>query len=250
MKSNPLSFTGLLLAIVIGPAGAAPANSPSHTDPAAPAYSWPAADTDGDGVFDRVDRCPGTPPGVEVDQCGCPMASASAATIYPVAAYPPGVGSGMREELIRHGVIRLDMAFFRTDRADLSHRSKSALLEVADVARGYPTLRFEVSGHADSRGTAAHNQVLSRHRADEVRRFLIEEGGVRSIQLVARGYGESQLAAPEKDARGLQANRRVELRLLNPEAMPLGSKLERRSAMEALAAEPAPGGRGGIVSRQ
>jgi len=32
-------------------------------------------DKDGDGVFDFWDRCPGTPPGVEVDEFGCPVDS-------------------------------------------------------------------------------------------------------------------------------------------------------------------------------
>jgi OOP family OmpA-OmpF porin len=30
-------------------------------------------DTDGDGVLDRVDRCPATPVGAEVDELGCPL---------------------------------------------------------------------------------------------------------------------------------------------------------------------------------
>jgi outer membrane protein OmpA-like peptidoglycan-associated protein len=33
----------------------------------------PPADTDGDGVTDDADRCPGTPAGVEVDASGCPL---------------------------------------------------------------------------------------------------------------------------------------------------------------------------------
>ncbi len=32
-------------------------------------------DSDGDGVFDLFDECPGTPPGVEVDERGCPVDS-------------------------------------------------------------------------------------------------------------------------------------------------------------------------------
>jgi outer membrane protein OmpA-like peptidoglycan-associated protein len=110
------------------------------------------------------------------------------------------------------------------------------------LLRSYPTLKFEVSGHADSRGTEAHNRELSLRRAREVRRFLIEDGKVRDIQLVARGYGETRLATAERNGRELQANRRVELRLLDPEAMPRGSRIESRGALETLAAQT--GGRG------
>src|SRR5262245_3397019 len=59
----------LLLAI---PAGAIPPPSTAaYVDPGAPCYRWPAVDYDGDGVFDRVDRCPGTAKGCTVDQYGC-----------------------------------------------------------------------------------------------------------------------------------------------------------------------------------
>jgi len=30
-------------------------------------------DSDGDGVYDNEDQCPGTPPGIQVDQRGCPL---------------------------------------------------------------------------------------------------------------------------------------------------------------------------------
>jgi outer membrane protein OmpA-like peptidoglycan-associated protein len=237
MKSVYALCLGLVLMAGVALADRTASRPAPHTDPEAPGYSWPAIDLDRDGVFDRVDHCPGTRAGVEVDQCGCPMSEATPRTIRPVADYPPGVGSPYRIDLLRHGRIRLDMAFFRTDRAELRPAARRALRQVAEVIRAYPTLKFEVSGHADSRGSEAHNRELSLRRAREVRRFLIEEQGVRDIQLVARGYGESRLATAERDGFEYQANRRVELRCVNLEAMPRGSKVEARGARESLAAQ-------------
>ena len=37
----------------------------------APCFRWPAVDLDGDGVFDRIDRCNNTPVGCTVDKWGC-----------------------------------------------------------------------------------------------------------------------------------------------------------------------------------
>src|SRR5258705_4625222 len=48
-----------------------PPKSASYVDPDAPCFRWPAVDYDGDGVFDRIDHCPDTPPGCTVDKWGC-----------------------------------------------------------------------------------------------------------------------------------------------------------------------------------
>ena len=42
-----------------------------YVDPKAPCFRWPATDMDGDGVFDRLDRCVSTPKGCVVDAHGC-----------------------------------------------------------------------------------------------------------------------------------------------------------------------------------
>jgi outer membrane protein OmpA-like peptidoglycan-associated protein len=60
-----------------------------------------------------------------------------------------------------------------------------------------------VEGHTDPRGTADSNLVLSRERADSVRRYLIENHGIEADRLTAEGKGDreplntSSPAAPE-----------------------------------------------------
>jgi len=54
---------------------------------AALAVRWVATDTDGDGVADRADACPGTPPGRPVDASGCCAAArALAAAVHALRA--------------------------------------------------------------------------------------------------------------------------------------------------------------------
>ncbi|MBL8305875.1 MAG: OmpA family protein [Rubrivivax sp.] len=55
------------------------------------------------------------------------------------------------------------------------------------------SLRFIIEGHADPRGSAAHNQRLSQERADEVRLYLVALG-VHPSRLKAVGKGSTQLA--------------------------------------------------------
>lgn len=63
-----LSAVVLCLASI---AHAIPPSTAAHVDPKAPCYRWPAVDWDGDGVFDRIDRCNDTPKGCVVDAYGC-----------------------------------------------------------------------------------------------------------------------------------------------------------------------------------
>lgn len=53
--------------------------------------------------------------------------------------------------------------------------------------------RFVIEGHTDARGTPAANQLLSQHRADEVRLYLVALG-VHPARLRAVGKGSSDLA--------------------------------------------------------
>ncbi len=210
---------------------------PPNVDPRAPEYSWPATDLDNDGVYDRLDRCPNTPEGVSVDACGCPMETTPDKDIVSVAAYPPGTHGDVEMAILRRGTFSLDMAFFDTDRSDLRPDAEQALRQVADVIRGYPTLKFQVGGHADSRGSEDHNQELSEARAQAVRNFLVWECGVRDQQLTTHGYGERHLSTAERDGDELQANRRVDFRVVNPEAIPRGTRPVRMGSMETLSAQ-------------
>lgn len=63
-------LTALMLLAATSAYAFPPLDNP-HTDPKAPCFRWPAVDYDGDGVFDRIDRCPGTPKGCTVDELGC-----------------------------------------------------------------------------------------------------------------------------------------------------------------------------------
>jgi len=219
---------------------------PAYTDPRADGYSWPAVDVDEDGVVDRLDRCPGTKAGEEVDACGCAFEATKDEHLVELASYPPGTKGNLQEAVLRRGRFSLDMAFFDTDKWQLRPEAEQALTQVASLIKEYPTLKFEIMGHADSRGERHYNHELSEARAHAVKNYLIWECGVRDLQLTARGYGERHLATAEQDGEQLQANRRVDFRVVNPEAIPRGSKPVRMGAMETMIAQ----GRGGYRPQQ
>ena len=77
---------------------------------------------------------------------------------------------------------------------------------------------IEVQGFTDRTGPADYNERLSEARAQEVARYLANEYKIplRSIYLLGSGY--AQPVADDNTREGRKQNRRVEIRLLVPEA--------------------------------
>ncbi|MCM2680101.1 OmpA family protein [Echinimonas agarilytica] len=73
----------------------------------------------------------------------------------------------------------------------------------------------EVAGHTSNTGTPEFNMSLSQRRADAVRAYLISRGVSASL-VVAKGYGMEQPVAANDSRVGQSANRRVEIRYLEP----------------------------------
>jgi outer membrane protein OmpA-like peptidoglycan-associated protein len=92
----------------------------------------------------------------------------------------------------------------------MTPESISLLDEVrAEVARR-PGAEVQVTGHTDTVGSDADNDVLSRKRAAEVLNLLAGMGFDQSM-MTAVGRGERELRVPTADNVDSPPNRRVEL---------------------------------------
>ncbi|MDB5969376.1 MAG: OmpA family protein [Hydrocarboniphaga sp.] len=186
----PLSAKPPVVAPVPGPVAVVPVAAP--------------ADSDGDGVPDDRDQCPGTPRGTVVNDVGCPL---------PPPCEPPK--PGQRMDLSGCGVgdsIVLRGVNFEFDKATLTVNAKTLLDGVADALLAAPGIRFEVGGHTDSKGSDSYNQTLSESRASSVMQYL-ESRGVTADRMTSQGYGETQPVADNETDEGRELNRRVELKV-------------------------------------
>lgn len=197
-------------------------------------------DLDGDGVCDGLDQCADTPRGEQVDANGCSESQRGnfhvekpKAEPVPVAtppsetASPPSHEKSRSErELIERGLIRIENVHFETSRADILPESRAALDEAGQALEKYPQLRIEVEGHTDTRGAAGFNMRLSEARAQSVRRYLLEHFHLDTDHLTAKGYGETRPETQERTPEELFQNRRVVLRVLNPDALPKNVEIE------------------------
>lgn len=202
-----------------------------------------SSDADGDGVCDELDRCANTPKGEKVDKEGCSASQSSGSAAPPPAETPravapvtpppapapppPAPRSEVERKLVESGTVRLENILFETASANLLPESEKSLNEAGEALSKYPDLRVEIGGHSDSRGASGANLRLSQARAESVRRYLLDHfSALRSGNLVAKGYGESQPLNQERNAAELRENRRVELKVLNPEVLPGNVKVQ------------------------
>ena len=127
--------------------------------------------------------------------------------------------SDMEKKLLSTGMLILDAVYFESAKTEISMNSKPYLRIIGKMLEKYPKLALEVGGHTDNTGNPEKNRTLSQHRSDAVRDFLIQVAPELSGRLTAMGYGSSVPKLDNKTASGRKANRRVEIRVTNPDAL-------------------------------
>ena len=107
-----------------------------------------------------------------------------------------------------------DEVLFDVDEAELKPGGMQRLARVAEFLRQNPDRNVLIEGHTDSTAPDDYNLALSQRRANAVEDFLIAQG-VDPTRISAVGYGEQQPIATNDTVAGRQANRRVEIVVLN-----------------------------------
>jgi OOP family OmpA-OmpF porin len=157
-------------------------------------------DTDGDGVADKLDKCPNTPKGVVVDGAGCPLKVESTTTKVIVTAADRKVV----DEAIRNLEFDLGKSTLRPKSFPTLNKVAALLVE--------KNFSLKLAGHTDNTGSMKLNLRLSKDRAEAVKAYLVSQGANAS-RIEATGYGPNQPIASNKTAAGRQKNRRVEFTL-------------------------------------
>ncbi len=165
-------------------------------------------DSDGDGVSDYFDKCPGTNRSVKVDGAGCalPVVVPNKDTIIRITNNY--VITEEDRKIVNEAIRNLEFEF---SKASIRDRSFPYLNRVAEmlVLKGFS---LKLGGHTDAVGSNAANLILSKNRAESVKSYLVSRG-VNYGRIEAVGYGESQPLSSNKTAEGRQKNRRVEFTL-------------------------------------
>jgi outer membrane protein OmpA-like peptidoglycan-associated protein len=111
---------------------------------------------------------------------------------------------------------------FDYDKATLKPAAEEALKKVSVVLSQFPESTVIVEGYTDAKGKKSVNMELSRARATAVKDWLVKNGGVASANISAKGFGEDNPVAPNKnpdgsdDPIGRAKNRRVAIIVEKP----------------------------------
>ena len=167
-------------------------------------------DSDGDGVTDNLDRCPGTPAGAHVDAVGCEL-DTDGDGVVDSKDKCPATPKGDRVDVYGCSLTRKLEVFFDNDSSKLRAESFKDLDLAVNFLKAVPSATGVIEGHTDSSGSETYNQRLSEERAKAVRDYIVA-AGIDPARLEARGLGESQPVADNATAEGRAQNRRVVLR--------------------------------------
>jgi len=182
----------------------------------APVVVAAPADTDGDGVIDSKDKCPGTAAGVKVDANGCALDSDGDGVTDNNDQCPDTEAGAAVDEKGCVGVVQtvtvesIELKLQFPSNSDvIQDQYQPELKAVADFLKKHTDLEVEIEGHTDSQGAAAYNKKLSQKRADSVKNELVGRYGVAAERIKAVGYGEEKPVASNDTADGRKENRRV-----------------------------------------
>lgn len=109
--------------------------------------------------------------------------------------------------------IVLKNIFFDFNKSTLRKESENEIQQLVKLLTDVPTLKIEISGHTDNRGSDEYNKNLSNQRAKAVYDRVIQKG-IDAGRLAFIGFGEEKPIATNDTEEGRQLNRRTEFKVL------------------------------------
>ena len=107
-----------------------------------------------------------------------------------VANAEPAKPGSERDFIVNVG----DRVFFPTDVTTLGDSAKETLRRQAAWLKLYPSVKVQIEGHADERGTREYNIALSARRGSTTKAFLVSQG-IEPARISTIAYGKERPVA-------------------------------------------------------
>ncbi|MCX7954484.1 MAG: OmpA family protein [Bacteroidales bacterium] len=109
-------------------------------------------------------------------------------------------------------IIRLNNVFFKENTAEILPESVCELDRFIAFLKVNKKVKGEIGAHTDNVGDDKENLLLSQKRAEAILEYCVKKG-IKRERLTAKGYGETQPIAFNKDEEGRALNRRIEFKI-------------------------------------
>jgi peptidoglycan-associated lipoprotein len=104
--------------------------------------------------------------------------------------------------------IGLQDTYFAFDSSAIEPQYRNILKKNADYLMANKNIKVTIEGHCDERGTAEYNMALGQHRADEVKKYLVNLG-VAGKAMTTVSYGKEKPIDPGHNEEAWAKNRRA-----------------------------------------
>jgi len=98
--------------------------------------------------------------------------------------------------------------YFEFDKYDVRSGDTEILKENAAVLKKYPSVKVQIEGHCDERGTIEYNLALGERRASSAKKYLVSLG-IPENRISAISYGEEKPLDPGHTEDAWSKNRRA-----------------------------------------
>jgi outer membrane protein OmpA-like peptidoglycan-associated protein len=160
-------------------------------------------DSDGDNIPDNKDDCPNEK-GLE-QYNGCPE------PVVDKPEEPVEEPEAQGEDKVLQEAY--DNLQFETGSSVIKKESYDALNNLARLLTVKKSYLVSIDGHTDNVGSSANNRVLSKQRAQAVKKYLTDKS-IDGSRIFTEGYGDTKPIASNATAAGRKKNRRVEFLIM------------------------------------
>lgn len=141
-------------------------------------------DLEGDGIIAARDHCKDSYAGALVNNNGC--------------------GTERIETVRRELQVNFD-----PDSYVVKEEYFAEIAKLAEFMTQYPQVNVIIEGHTSIRGSAVHNQVLSKNRAEAIKNILIRQYDIKHERIGVVGFGFEKLLDTGNDEASHARNRRI-----------------------------------------
>jgi outer membrane protein OmpA-like peptidoglycan-associated protein len=166
-------------------------------------------------VIEPEAPAPARPPEPASAPVSAPVAAPAVAFAPPPAPPPPSLTPGalaLLRRMANNKTFVLEGVDFDLDKTSLKGEDYKTALENLGIAlREKPALRIRIESHTDGLGDPQFNLKLTELRAQALKSFLATNFAIAPDRIEAVGYGGERPMLPNINRKNREANRRVEL---------------------------------------